>query len=253
MENVIKYAQGTIWHWSEKEKSPNEIVHHKAGVQSSNRPVLIISNNKFNTFSPVVNCVTVTTTLNDSPVHIPIKIFELSHIQCEQIRTLPKSELFGYKGTVSSSTMAEVKKKLRLQFDMSYTETEGLQEIERVLQEINSKISHALSDSGNDNSILNALNGLMSGIDSINDSFVARVQTYGHDTKKNRTGCSKETVSNAICKKKPYRIYSEEDEAYIMDNNNSLDEIRRKYNYRDNIAAGKARSYLRNRAKSRVF
>ena len=109
-----KYVQGTVWKWSRKEYSDNT-----AGVQSSERPVLIISNDTYNAFSQSVNCVSITSVLKESPVHVPIYINMDSHIQCEQIHTVSKSELTEFKGVVQPIVMSNVKAKIRMQFDMS--------------------------------------------------------------------------------------------------------------------------------------
>ena len=65
LEHSNKHTQGSIWKWvNDAEK--------KQGVQSSGRPVLIISNSGFNYHSLVVNCVTITGQLRESPVHVPV-------------------------------------------------------------------------------------------------------------------------------------------------------------------------------------
>ena len=118
MENINnldtpnRYMQGSVWKW----RNDNE---QREGVQAGERPVMVISNNNFNAYSPSVNCVTITSQLKESPVHVPLRITADSHIQCEQIHTLNKNDLTDFIGIVPNSTVTAVKAKLRIQFDMS--------------------------------------------------------------------------------------------------------------------------------------
>jgi len=113
---VNKFVHGSIWKW-ETDKFQNE--EYKKGVQSKGRPVLIVSNDDFNLSSPVVNCFTISSTLNNSPVHVPIILDNTSHIQCEQWHTVPKTELSYYMGFASPLIMSNVKEKIKLQCDMN--------------------------------------------------------------------------------------------------------------------------------------
>jgi len=106
-----KYVQGSVWRW----KNDREL---KPGVQGGERPVLIISNDKLNETSVAVNCVTITTVIKHSPVHVSAHIDADSEIQCEQIHTISKTELIEFKGMVPPDILAQVKAKLRFQLDM---------------------------------------------------------------------------------------------------------------------------------------
>ena len=272
---TTKYAQGTIWQWSKSETSPQ-----KTGVQSSERPVLVISNNKFNEHSPSVNCFTITTSMKDSPVHVIIKLAEFSHIQCEQIHTIPKSELRSYIGTISRTTLLEVQEKMKIQFDMGNIELDILREIERGIEELNDKAKLSLlEDSARDVNILSAVSELKRGIEGINDSLANYVHTQlsavnavnedknidventeiereeerqeaptKRGRKKKQATNEENDDSNAKGKRK-YRSYSEEERAYILDKANTMAQIRERFGYNDNVTASKMRSYFKAQAK----
>ena len=133
LDHTNKYMQGSVFKWT----SGDSI---RAGVQSGERPMLIISNNTFNYFSPVVNCVSITSILKESPVHVPIYINMDSHVQCEQIHTIPKAELVDFMGMAPPITISNVKAKLRIQFDMAADKnTEMFQAIKKILDDLNAQ------------------------------------------------------------------------------------------------------------------
>lgn len=108
---IPKYHRGSIWYclW-------NTI--YEDGILSGSRPVLIISNNKFNTYSEVVNCLPITTSIKDSPVHIEVNLREESHIQCEQIYTVPQNKLIKFIKELDDIKLQEVERKLLFQLDL---------------------------------------------------------------------------------------------------------------------------------------
>ena len=106
-----KYVQGSIWHWNNtRDKTP--------GVQGGERPVLIISNNDHNYYSPSVNCVTVSRTDRESSGHVPVHITVDSYIQTEQIHTISKTELGDFMGVVTAPVLDNVKGLLTMQLDL---------------------------------------------------------------------------------------------------------------------------------------
>ena len=152
LNNTNKYVQGSVWKWIRKEYAGNQ-----AGVQSSERPVLIISNDTFNTHSQSVNCVSITSVLKESPVHVPLYISMDSHIQCEQLHTVSKTELTEYKGMVSSGVLSNVKAKIRLQLDMSEDRTTILfDNIKKSIDDLTAKSSARVPSTENI-AILNAI------------------------------------------------------------------------------------------------
>jgi len=152
LDSTNKYTQGSVWKWVRKEYTGNT-----AGVQSSERPVLIISNDTFNARSQSVNCVSITSVLKESPVHVPIYITMDSHIQCEQIHTVSKNELTEYKGTAPAAVLSNVKAKIRMQLGMHEDKsTELLNSIKRSIDELSAKKSAKPIPSEN-TAILNAI------------------------------------------------------------------------------------------------
>lgn len=111
MEKLPKYYRGSIWYL----QGDN---NYERGILSGSRPVLIVSNDKFNTYSEVVNCLPITSSIKDSPVHIGIELKRKSQIQCEQIYTVSQSRLVKFICDLSYIKMQEVERKLLFQLDL---------------------------------------------------------------------------------------------------------------------------------------
>ena len=85
-----------------------KLENHSGSIQSGFRPVLIISNDKNNKYSSVVNIIPMTTKMNkrNLPCHVEIwdyKRFGLaapSTLMVEQITTIPKDNLLYYIGKI---------------------------------------------------------------------------------------------------------------------------------------------------------
>mgnify|MGYP004484222529 CR=1 FL=1 len=87
--------------------------------QGGFRPVIVIQNNTGNFFSPTVIAAAVSSARkNDMPTHIKMgssKLFpKNSVILCEQIRTIDKSRLREYVGSVDAKLMKAVDKALKV-------------------------------------------------------------------------------------------------------------------------------------------
>lgn len=83
--------------------------------QGGNRPVLVIQNNTGNHFSPTVIAAAITgyTKRDRQPTHVRVNsaacgLFRNSTILLEQLRTLDKSRLGEYIGSVDEEKMREV-------------------------------------------------------------------------------------------------------------------------------------------------
>ena len=82
--------------------------------QDGIRPVLIVQNNTGNRFSPTVIAAAITSRRTKArlPTHVPVGdaqgMYFNSIIMLEQIRTLDKSRLLNYIGTVDQETMRQV-------------------------------------------------------------------------------------------------------------------------------------------------
>ena len=263
LEHTNRYVQGSVWKWVNNSD-------RRAGVQSSGRPVLIISNNTFNYHSPVVNCVSITSVLKESPVHVPLYISMDSHIQCEQIHTIPKAELTEFTGMVSNSTMSNVKAKLRIQFDMGTDRyAESFEAIKRSLAELNSKAEPQILNGINTNLLtliekaevgfgIPALeNDIMNMLINLGDSFKKLEESIlGNNTLSSEILMelteSVESVGTPPVKGKRgrRRRYTDEDILFIVDKSNSIDALMEKFDFKDRQTASKMRTYFKKRYKT---
>lgn len=98
---------------------------NNGSIQNGHRPVLIISNNKNNKYSTVVNVIPMTTKMNKRhlPCHVSIwdyKRFGLyapSTIMVEQITTIPKNNLKYYMGRIDDEAiLLDIYEAIRTQF-----------------------------------------------------------------------------------------------------------------------------------------
>jgi mRNA-degrading endonuclease toxin of MazEF toxin-antitoxin module len=276
LHNTNKYVQGSVWKWTRKEYAGNS-----AGVQSSERPVLIISNDTFNAHSQSVNCVSITSILKESPVHVPLYITMDSHIQCEQIHTVSKSELVEYKGMVPAGILSNVKVKLRLQLDMGEDRTVILfDSIKKSMDELAAKsgVKNALPEN---TALLNAIKDSLHdlnrkankgfGIPELENDMIriltniqANYETLKADIGTIKSSFGKNEPINPINPIQPVkpaepaaaaggkrgrgkqRKYTQEDKRFIADENNSIGEIAEKYGYTKPYAY-KMRHYFRSR------
>lgn len=93
-------------------------------LQSGFRPVLVVSNDKANYFSPVINIVPITSKLGKKklPTHVLLKECELlrqSIILVEQITSVNKSRLIRYMGSIKRTPYEEkVKRAIGVQLNL---------------------------------------------------------------------------------------------------------------------------------------
>ena len=89
-------------------------------IQAGTRPVVVISNNLNNKFSPTVNVLPITSrTKNDIPVHVEIGITEglsqLSTVLVEQMVTINKNQLTKLIGQCNVKKMYEIERAILIQ------------------------------------------------------------------------------------------------------------------------------------------
>ena len=104
MGNLQKFIRGQVW-W----QKPAPI--RQAGVQSDGRPVVIISNNAGNRFSPVVTVIPLTTAdKKPLPTHVKMLMEDgrVSIVLCEQLRTINTELLESYIGTLDDTKLTEI-------------------------------------------------------------------------------------------------------------------------------------------------
>ena len=105
----------------------NDYNNPKGSEQSGSRPALIVSNDRNNTYSPVVTIVPITSKVKTTlPTHVTIAAIDGSAepniILCEQITTVSKNRLSTFKGILSSDVLTKVEKALAIQLDISTKE-----------------------------------------------------------------------------------------------------------------------------------
>lgn len=116
--NPNRIKQGQVW----LAKPVSESGH----LQSKTRPVIIISNNQSNYFSPNVNVIPIT-----SAREKPRGVYQLQYywknskfpqtILCEQITTIPKTNLLRYLYSMEPEILDEVKNAVSFQLSLSHS------------------------------------------------------------------------------------------------------------------------------------
>lgn len=96
-------------------------------IQAGIRPVIVISNDINNKFSPTINVIPITSRLkNNLPIHVNIGVIEGlkydSIVLVEQIVTMNKSELISLIGSCNRYKMLDIEKAMLLQngIDLNY-------------------------------------------------------------------------------------------------------------------------------------
>lgn len=107
----MKIKRGEVWYCK-------NFGNGLQGIISGPRPVLIISNDKFNLCSPVVNILGVSGQHKESPVHFGINLDVKSYVNCEQIYTVNKSWLTKKMATLDEHQMLEIENLLMLQLHL---------------------------------------------------------------------------------------------------------------------------------------
>lgn len=104
MGNLQKYLRGQVW-W----QKPSTI--KQPGIQNDGRPVIIISNNTCNRFSPAITVVPLTTAdKKPLPTHVKMLMEDgkISTVLCEQLRTISTDLLEDYVGTLDNTKLTEI-------------------------------------------------------------------------------------------------------------------------------------------------
>ena len=81
--------------------------------EDKNRPAVIVSNDMNNRYSPYVEIVYLTTAeKKPMPTHVEVMVKQLSTAQCENIYTIPKTQLGSYITTCTDKEMQDIDKAL---------------------------------------------------------------------------------------------------------------------------------------------
>ena len=109
-------------------------------VQNGIRPVIIVQNNKGNTYSPTVQVIPLTSRKKkELPVHVKIKGYGLvkeSIVLTEQITTIPKSALQRFLGRINDAEMEMINNCIAIQLGLIITDpTDNTNDLQPVEQE----------------------------------------------------------------------------------------------------------------------
>jgi len=263
LEQPHKYVQGSVWHWN------NSRIYDYGGVRAKERPAIVVSNNTFNSFSPVVNVVTVTGILKESPTHIPFFVSKDSHIQCEQIHTVPKEELLSFRGLISSNLLTQLQAKLKFQFGIGDdNNAELLNIINRQIDGMGRKLNMVFSDVSAsvdllleqaqkgfglpavEEDFLKVVLDLHSSVNVIADKVAAISVLQPSAAVQNPLDAAPEespAAENSIQLRpgQKRRRYTSEEKAFIADPNTSIEAVVERFGFTTESAAQKMIRYFR--------
>lgn len=103
----MKVKRGDIWFCNIPPSMEN--------VQFGEKPVIIISNDKANFFSPTLTILPITSRNKNMFLHVPIMLDQQSWVVCEQLMTVNKKNLTRFKCKVSNDVMIEIEKAIDIQ------------------------------------------------------------------------------------------------------------------------------------------
>ena len=129
MGNLQKFIRGQVW-W--QKLTPTR----QPGIQSDGRPVIIISNNACNRFSPAITVIPLTTAdKKPLPTHVKILMEDskISTALCEQLRTIPTELLEDYIGTLDDTKLTEIEGAILI--TLGFKQSEIQKEIEPATSE----------------------------------------------------------------------------------------------------------------------
>ena len=104
MGNLQKFIRGQVW-WQKSTST------RQPGIQNDGRPVIIVSNNACNRFSPAITVIPLTTAdKKPLPTHVKILMEDskISTALCEQLRTISTELLEDYIGTLDDTKLTEI-------------------------------------------------------------------------------------------------------------------------------------------------
>lgn len=91
-------------------------------VQRNTRPCVVVSNNKANTFSPVITVAPITSKIKHNlPTHVMIELNVLSCVMLEQITTVDKTQLYEIMGHCTPELMDKIDVAMLIQLGMEQT------------------------------------------------------------------------------------------------------------------------------------
>ena len=130
MGNLQKFIRGQVW-W--QKPTTDKVIK---GIQNAGRPVIIISNNTGNRFSPVVTVIPLTTAdKKELPTHVKVLMEDskISTALCEQLRTISTELLEDYIGTLDDTKLTEIEGAILI--TLGFKQPEIQKEIEPAISE----------------------------------------------------------------------------------------------------------------------
>lgn len=120
MTDLQKFLRGQVWWQAQKDTQVVE------GIIFGTRPVVIISDDKINFYSSALTVAPLTSSEGRKYYNTHVEFTDLkgnkSTILLDQIRTIPKTDLSTYMGTLPQSKMEEVEKAIKCALGMVKTQ-----------------------------------------------------------------------------------------------------------------------------------
>ena len=154
MIDTCRYKRGQIWMYTD-----SNLASFKSGVQRSDRPVLIFSNDRGNESCESIIALMITSNAAKSgySVNVPFKNIhgETNVILCNQIQTVSKSDLRRYVCTISDSILSQVEKAHAIAVGTPATEIETkIDKIYTILEDLSVIKSNALHNTSTDETVI---------------------------------------------------------------------------------------------------
>jgi len=242
--SLNKYLHGTLWGWM-----PGEFA-------------LIISSDEHNNHNSEIVCVSVSRTKGDS--------ITIENIQCGQIHTIEKSALADFKGAVPVPVLSAVKAKIRVLFNMGEN-VENLQGIKETAAKLIGELTKMEQPSGviyepetaptpavKTAPIIkeavppsDTLPENKTPQDSATEPSPVNKQKKPAKKQRGRKSQNSEISKRTGKPKREMRSYTDEDEAYVLDESHSTEEIMDRFGYTEKRKVADLKFMLKKRREKR--
>ena len=225
-----RYLHGSVWSWIPGEHA------------------LIISNDEHNIQNPEVICLSVSKTQNGASVCIDTK----NYVQCNQIHMVEKNALTKFEGAVSAPVLAAAKAKIGALLNIN-AEPGNLQPIRDTAAKLIGQLANIDAEYvpvATESAVPVAPQTSQIISDTITENVVLlnqpKNQTPSKTTPKHRGKKSKQEADKKIVSpRRKSTSYTKEDEAFVIDENHSADEIMQRFNLTSKKQAYALKKYLK--------
>jgi mRNA-degrading endonuclease toxin of MazEF toxin-antitoxin module len=224
-----KFLHGSVWSWIPGERA------------------LIISNDEHNTQNAELICLSVSNVQGGASVCID----KSTYIQCNQIHMIDKTALKKFEGAISAQILTSAKAKISTLLNMNM-DSGNLQPIRDTAAKLIGQLAGI--DSGYAQPVAEFVANdepQMNEIATQSAETVADDVSPTQNAKPVRKPKGKKTQQKAEKKTKRTRReainYTQDDEAFVLDGNPSIDEIMQRFNFTEKKQAYAAKNYLRAR------